>query len=376
MNGCRIAFYAPMKPVDHPTPSGDRQMARLIVQALRENGAAVDIPSKLRTWMRQGGRKAQQDLARQSAEEVQRILAGWRATGRTPDCWVTYHLYHRAPDWIGPAISDALNLPYVVIEASRSPRRRTGEWAVGFEAADAALARADAVAYIHNEDRDGLAGTVAPDRLTHFPPFIDKSRFPEKKTRDTNNPVQLLTIAMMREGDKSRSYGVLADALKALPNLPWHLTIAGDGPARDNILRQFPADRITYLGAISPDDIADVYRQGDIFVWPAINEAYGAVLLEAQASGLSVIAGNSGGVAEIVGHEETGLVVPEGDVKLFSQAIDLLAGDPRAINKMGAAAAAHVRLRHDLTQARHRLADILKMARRNRYAATQNYGIS
>ena len=50
-------------------------------------------------------------------------------------------------------------------------------------------------------------------------------------------------------------------------------------------------------------------READLFVWPAINEAFGMALLEAQASALPVVAGASGGVGGIVASGETGLLV-------------------------------------------------------------------
>ncbi len=39
------------------------------------------------------------------------------------DLWFTYHCYYRKPDWLGPAVTKALGLPYVIAEASHAPRR-------------------------------------------------------------------------------------------------------------------------------------------------------------------------------------------------------------------------------------------------------------
>ena len=52
----RIAFYAPLKSPDHPVPSGDRQMARLLVAALRHAGHDVEIASELRSYAAKLGR--------------------------------------------------------------------------------------------------------------------------------------------------------------------------------------------------------------------------------------------------------------------------------------------------------------------------------
>ncbi len=60
----------------------------------------------------------------------------------------------------------------------------------------------------------------------------------------------------------------------------------------------------------------------DLFVWPAINEAFGMALLEAQACGTPVIAGASGGVPAIIADGETGWLSPPGDVAAFAADVD------------------------------------------------------
>jgi len=47
----KIAFYAPLKSPDHPVPSGDRLMARMLIAALRIGGHEVAIASDLRSFM-------------------------------------------------------------------------------------------------------------------------------------------------------------------------------------------------------------------------------------------------------------------------------------------------------------------------------------
>ena len=49
----KVAFYSPLKSPNHPGPSGDRLMARLLVAALRHGGAGVDIVSELRGFSRE-----------------------------------------------------------------------------------------------------------------------------------------------------------------------------------------------------------------------------------------------------------------------------------------------------------------------------------
>ena len=69
----RIAFYAPLKPPDHPVPSGDRRMAQLLFEALRLAGHEPFLVSRLRSYDGSGDTVRQARLARARS-------AGCRAT--------------------------------------------------------------------------------------------------------------------------------------------------------------------------------------------------------------------------------------------------------------------------------------------------------
>lgn len=337
-----IAFYAPMKPVNATTPSGDRQMARAIVGALEKNRHGVRIASAFRSWCKTGGDKEMKRLAGSADDEAQRILQHWAEEGWRPDLFLTYHVYHKAPDWLGPKLGRALNVPYVIIEGARALKQQNGPWSVGFAAADEAFEAADIVVAIHAEDLMGLKSVVPASRLRTLMPFIDTERFRRAAlTRTASEVPRLLAAGMMRHGDKRASYRVLADALDRVGNRDWHLTIAGGGPAANEIRGWFPAGRTDFLGEVAPADMPAVYASADVFVWPAVNEAYGLVLIEAQAAGMPVVAGRSGGVPDIVCDGKTGYLCPEGDAGAFAAALDRLLADRRTVSEFGRSAATH-----------------------------------
>ena len=89
-------------------------------------------------------------------------------------------------------------------------------------------------------------------------------------------------------------------------------------------------------------------RAGELFAFPGIRESLGMVYLEAQSCGLPVVAFDNGGIPEVVAREETGFLVPMYDEKRFVAAVETLLSDPERRRRMGAAAAARVRRRHDL----------------------------
>jgi len=359
----KVAFTAPMKPLDHPVPSGDRTMGRLFVQALKVGGHEVDIVSSFRSWTKTANEEVQRAIRDDAWREADRIAENWEQSGSKPDIFLTYHLYHKAPDWIGPRLAERFDLPYAILEASRAPKRQTGDWAFGFAEADKALTRADIVGALHNADAGCLRPVLNNDHLSIMLPFIDTAPFEAaKKTRSIETPLKLLTVGMMRPGDKTKSYEVLAAALNHIADLPWQLTIIGDGETREQILSLFPQDRIIWLGALPPEDLPEQYAAHDLFVWPAIREAFGLVFLEAQASGLGVIAGDTFGVPDIVKNEKSGFLSKEGDVEAFARNLRRALENPVLCRTLGKSALDHVKANHTLKAGADRLTRFLSAA--------------
>ena len=168
---------------------------------------------------------------------------------------------------------------------------------------------------------------------------------------------------MMRPGAKLASYRLLADALARIAFPPWELVIVGDGKARPDVeaaFARFDSDRIRMVGFLDAPTVAAWLRASDVFVWPAIDEAFGMALIEAQACGLPVVAGNGGGVAGVVASGRTGLLVPVGDVGAFAAAILRLLTETELRRRMASEAAAYAKSEHDLLAAASRLDAVLR----------------
>jgi glycosyltransferase involved in cell wall biosynthesis len=367
----RIAFYAPLKPPDHETPSGDRRVARLLLDALRLAGHEPVLASHLRSFDPVGRAFRQKRLQAHGRQAAERLIARWRALPETaPGLWFTYHLYYKAPDWLGPAVSAALGIPYVVAEASHAAKRAGGPWDIGHRGVEAALRRADRVIGLNSADRAGVLPLLAhPDRFVALAPFLDARAYRAADHVPGSEP-RLITVAMMRPGDKLESYRVLGQALAGLLDLPWSLEVIGDGPARAEVGAALAplGDRVNLVGALGEAAVAERLAAADLFVWPAINEAFGMALLEAQASGLPVVAGDSGGVGDIVADGKTGLLAPPGDVAVFAAALRALLVDPACRARFGAAARDKVDREHDLPAAATRLMEIIGALTRARAA--------
>ncbi|MPY71156.1 MAG: glycosyltransferase [Alphaproteobacteria bacterium] len=379
----RVAFYAPLKPPDAATPSGDRRMARLLVTALETAGHEVAVAAILRARDGGGNATRQARLAETGMKLAARLVRRWQARPERdrPEAWFTYHLYYKAPDWIGPAVADALSIPYVVAEASHAPKRAGGAWAIGHEAAAAAIRRADALIGFNPLDSACLRPLLtAPDRLVEIPPFLDAAPFAQVKDiraalaarhgLDTAQP-WAATVAMMRTGAKLESYRLLAAALARLGGRKWQLLAIGDGPARSEVEAAFagiPPGRIAWLGEQAEAALPAILSACDLCLWPAINEAYGMALLEAQAAGLPAVAGNSPGVAAIVADGGTGLLTAAGDAAAFADAAARLLNDAAERATMGAAARAKVARVHGIGAAAAALDAVLTAAKERRAA--------
>ncbi len=293
-----IAFYAPLKAPDHPTPSGDRAMARALMAALRFGGHQVTLASVLRLYDGEGDADAQDNLMAQAEGEVARLLglpeaATWRA-------WITYHNYYKAPDLIGPTIASALDIPYFQIESTRARKRLNGPWERFAMAAEAASDAAHAIFFFTHRDAETLERDAPHGQaLCHLPPFLMRHDVPDSAPLDG----AMLSVGMMRPGDKVASYQLIAETLHLLPSdLDWQLNIVGGGPAEGAVQALMApfGSRVTMLGQFEPDALPGHYAQSALLFWPGVNEAFGISYLEAQAVGLPVVAQNRPGVRDVV----------------------------------------------------------------------------
>ncbi|MFK7836273.1 MAG: glycosyltransferase family 4 protein [Sulfitobacter sp.] len=293
----QLAFYAPMKPPDHPVPSGERTIARSLIAALELAGIEVALASTMRSRDGAGDTAKQTALTEAAATEITRLIPQGRA--QDWQAWITYHNYYKAPDLIGPTVAAALGIPYLQVESTRAKKRLTGAWASFAAHAEAATDAAQVVFYFTERDAETLWRDAPADQhLHHLRPFLGRDTLPGAST--LNGP--MLSVGMMRTGDKLASYGIIADTLALLPPQSWHLNIAGDGPARgavETLMAPF-GDQVTFLGQLDAETLQAHYKTASLMLWPGVNEALGLAYLEAQAAGVPVVAQDRPGMREVL----------------------------------------------------------------------------
>ncbi|MCH8110353.1 MAG: glycosyltransferase family 4 protein [Proteobacteria bacterium] len=354
----RVAFYAPLKTPSHRTPSGDRRVGRLLLAALRQAEHEVDVASEFRSFCATAD--TQTNIRAAGKAEAVRLLSLYRSGALpTPQAWFTYHVYYKAPDWLGPHISRALGIPYVIAEASHAPKRANGPWALGHDATQEAIRAADAVVNLTRADMAMVGPLVAdPERMVHLPPFLDPAPFVAAGANRAAHRhavaaefgldpevLWILAVAMMRDGPKLQSYQLLAKALSFVDAAPWQLLIVGDGPARAQVHAALEPPEsasgsashglVYFAGARAPETLPGLYAASDLYVWPAVHEAYGMAMLEAQAAGIPVVAGRVRGVPDVVEDGVGGLLALEEDAAALGGLVERLLRNGQLRRKLG-----------------------------------------
>lgn len=126
-------------------------------------------------------------------------------------------------------------------------------------------------------------------------------------------------------------------AKAAVPGARLEVAGAGDyRPELEGLARSLDlGDRVTFLGRISEAEKLRLLRRAWALVFTSPKEGWGITNLEAAACGTAVIASNSPGIRESVRHEETGFLVPHGDVDALAASIARVAGDRALVERLG-----------------------------------------
>jgi glycosyltransferase involved in cell wall biosynthesis len=376
-----LAFYTPLKHPFETEPSGDRELGRLLMEALRALGFAPHLASRLLTYRRAFDAADAARVERIAALTAARLVARYRRARPAvrPRAWMTYQSYYRAPDLVGPTVATALGIPYVLVDTYLSTKSRRTPFRPWVSAARVAVRRADLIFLMSPRDRPRIALCRGPrfarTRLLDLPPAVDTVRFDAsaehraacratmaRRFAVPDGPV-ILAVAAMREVKKVEPYQLLATALAQLyaadPGRPWRLAVVGDGAARPAVaeaLSILPAGRVAFLGSLEPEILPTAYLGADLFAFPG---RFHVVYLQAAAAALPVIA--------CAGPEPDPMVAPGGALltaatpEAFASGIARLLDDPALRHTMGVTARRFIATDRTLEAFHRRLAAGLAM---------------
>lgn len=217
--------------------------------------------------------------------------------------------------------------------------------------------RADAVVVLSHREADILAErySIPRAKLHVIPNGLDLDRY-GPGSGGADGTVELLSVGQLA-WFKGHDYLFEAIALVA-PRLPGlRLTLVSHNAGlRESYVQRCGelaiADRVTFDGPLTTEELIQRYRACDIYVQPSLVDCYPVTVLEAMACGRPVIASDVGGVSEEVG--AGGVVVPPRDAAALAAAIERLAGDPAERDALGEQALERARSLH----AGRRIADL------------------
>jgi glycosyltransferase involved in cell wall biosynthesis/predicted metal-dependent phosphoesterase TrpH len=169
-------------------------------------------------------------------------------------------------------------------------------------------------------------------RIGRWDRGVDISRFsPDKRRADRfGEHADRINVLYAGRLTKEKGADLLADAFLAAreqdPRL--HLLLAGGGP-EEHVLRERLGDAATFLGWLEGEELATAYAGADVFLFASRTDTFGQVLLEAQASGLPVVAVAEGGPCSLIEDGVSGRLLPA-EASALAAAVVELAADPAA----------------------------------------------
>ena len=183
---------------------------------------------------------------------------------------------------------------------------------------------------------------IPAERVMRWDRGVDTARFDPalRRRREDDSAIRVLY-----SGRITREKGVelLAETFLAArarePRL--HLMVAGGGPEQERLASLLGAD-VSFLGWLRGAELAQAYADADVFLFPSSTDTFGQVILEAQASGLPVLAVAEGGPLSLIEDGSTGLL-REASAPVLAEALLELAAAPLRRQALAAAALRSVR---------------------------------
>jgi glycosyltransferase involved in cell wall biosynthesis len=202
--------------------------------------------------------------------------------------------------------------------------------------------------------RDAVDVYIAPTRFVRDK-LIATARLPAHKVVVKPNFLAFDPGVAPARGDQVVFAGRLVDykgirtlmAAAALPGAPLSLRIIGDGPLQGEVQRRARGLGVQVLGALSREATVAEMRRARCLVLPSeCYESAPTVILEAFACGVPVVASRLGAMADLVRHQQTGLLFTPGDARDLRDKLDAAAQHPEDMQRIGRAARAEFEARY------------------------------
>jgi glycosyltransferase involved in cell wall biosynthesis len=181
------------------------------------------------------------------------------------------------------------------------------------------------------EYEDAIEFGIKKNKLYVIPMGIDVDDYIDSSI----NQEEVLNILFVGRIARVRRVEILLQAVAKL-SIPFHLTLVGgeektSSLSKSGYLNELKKlcralnieNQVTFVGPVAQNKLLNWYGKGDVFVYPSLYENFGQPILEAAASGLSIISTPVGVAQEIIKHNETGFIFNGNDQELANRITQL-----------------------------------------------------
>ncbi len=277
-----------------------------------------------------------------------------RALYFNPDVFFTYHLHHNSLDPLSPLIAKILKRPYFIYDALSSK----GHYQILNQLS---LKSADHIFTDKIEGHPHRLKSLLKEKITYIPPSLDLGLYekidPQRyKLRQTlhipQNEVVISSVAMLRPKTKIESIQFLIECLSDLRKEGINFTYihAGGGKGLKKITslaEKQLQNKFHILGTLNSHEVRTVFGESDIFAFPGLNEEFGIVYLEAQASQLPVVTFNNRGISDSISKDKSAFATPLMDKRQYKNALRKLIMDPDLRMRMGHEGLKYIKEKHN-----------------------------
>jgi glycosyltransferase involved in cell wall biosynthesis len=191
--------------------------------------------------------------------------------------------------------------------------------------------------------REVMAGNgIQSGKVTVVPRGVDSQRFLVEHARadfwsshglDADKP----TLVYVGRVSLEKNLPFLAKLFKHLVDEQGQtvqLGIVGEGPYLEKMKEELEGYPVAFTGYLKGDDLSAAYASSDMMMFPSTTDTFGNVVLESMACGTPALVSDVGGPSEIVHHNETGIVLPAGNLRRWAEAVTTLLGDDARLERM------------------------------------------
>jgi glycosyltransferase involved in cell wall biosynthesis len=276
--------------------------------------------------------------------EIKAFLEIYRLIRETkPDI---LHLNSTKAAGIGSFCGRILGVKCIVVTLHGAPFREDRHWVqqrlIYFFTWITCLFAHKIITVSRQDEHDIVSMMFLKKRVTTIYPGLLYKDLPERTTPKTRT-THIVTIAELHR-NKGLMYALHAIENLRNEGLDIMYSIYGEGEDRKKleefIYKKHLDDIVILHGHVT--GVADNLRDFDVFLLPSVKEGLPYVLLEAGKAMLPVVTTTTGGIPEIVRHEETGLLVQPKDVRLLTKELRRVIVDRKFAKKLGQALHAHV----------------------------------